>query len=456
MRGIRHVLRTLFVGSIVLAPLPVAGDDADSAIAFWSVQRRGANCQNERVTPEYWRAARAARLDFIRLVPDGWPSKDRDFLIGNTDAFDTLNVADLAVLRSVLDDAHAQNVRVVLTMFSLPGSRWRQNNGDRDDLRLWTHPEFRGQACSFWRQLARSLRGHPAVVAWNPLNEPHPERVFAGAGLDSAARARAYEKARGTPADLDAFNREIVAAIRSVDPTTPILLDGGSYASPEGLTRLEPVADAAILYAFHDYGPRDYGVFRVNRGRFAYPGRMPPDWNRGDAEERLDRVATWARRHQVSPSRIVAGEFGVDRRVPGAVEYLTDSVGRLEARGWHWAFYAFRPDGWSGLDYEMGTAPIGAAYWKAVESGTDAETLKRRGSNPLWDVLSRALASPRRVAVYGDRPRSISSRPRHRSSRTAGRDRPPCRGTPRRRAGWNDGLRDSPSRRRPRPGRWLP
>jgi endoglucanase len=400
---IRPTLRTLFVGAIVLAPWPVAGDEADSAPAFWSVQRRGANCQNERVTPEYWRAVRAARLDFVRLIPDGWPSEDRDFLIGNADAFDTLNVADLEVLRRVLDDAHAQGVRVVLTMFSLPGSRWRQNNGDRDDLRLWTHPEFRGQASEFWRQVARSLRGHPAVVAWNPLNEPHPERAFGLTGRDTAALSVAYETARGTPADLDAFNREMVAAIRSVDPTTPIMLEGGTYASPEGLTRLEPVADAAILYAFHDYGPRDYGTFRVNRGRFAYPERMPPDWRPGSAEQRLDRVAAWARRHEVGPSRIVVGEFGVDRRVAGAPRFLEDAVQRLEARGWHWAFYAFRPDGWSGLDYEMGTAPIGAAYWKAVESGTDAESFKRRGPNPLWDVLSRALASPRRVAAYGDR-----------------------------------------------------
>jgi len=61
----------------------------------------------------------------------------------------------------------------------------------------------------------------------------------------------------------------------------------------------------------------------------------------------------------------------------------------------HW-YPQFRAD-------EMGTAPIGAAYWKAVESGTDPETLKQRGPNPLWGLLSRALASPRRLAVYGDR-----------------------------------------------------
>ncbi len=369
------------MGAATVAPSPALAVD----MTYWSVQRRGANCQNEHVTVEYWRAARAAGLDFVRLVPDGWASTSRDFLIGNADAFDTLNVADLAVLRGALDDAHAESVGVVLTMFSLPGSRWRQNNGDRDDLRLWTRPGFRDQAAAFWRQLARALRGHPAIVAWNPLNEPHPE------------------KAGASPRELDSFNGAIVSAIRSVDPATPVLLDGGEYASPEGLARLEPLADPAVLYAFHDYGPWEYGTFRVNKGRFAYPDRMPPGWTRESARERLALVADWARRHQIPPWKIVAAEFGVDRRVAGASAFLADAVTRLEARGWHWAFYAFRPDGWSGLDYEMGTAPIGAAYWKAVESGADGEALKKRGPNPLWDVLARALAGRRGTAAYGDR-----------------------------------------------------
>src|SRR5215203_2355997 len=182
----RRIFRTLLVAATLFMSSPVAGEDADSALAFWCVQRRGANCQNVRVAPEYWRAARAAGIDFIRLIPDGWPSTSRDFLIGIADAFDTLNVADLAVLRRVLDDADSSGVRVVLTMFSLPGARWRQNNGDRDDPRLWTRPEFRGQACRFWRQIARSLRDHPAIAAWNPLNEPHPEAALGVANRDSS------------------------------------------------------------------------------------------------------------------------------------------------------------------------------------------------------------------------------------------------------------------------------
>ena len=39
--------------------------------------------------------------------------------------------------------------------------------------------------------------------------------------------------------------------------------------------------------------------------------------------------------------------------------------------------------------------PMGVAYWNAIEHGTDADSLDRRGPNPLWDVLAKALARKR-------------------------------------------------------------
>jgi len=382
---------TASLAALAAAPSTPARFDPH-AIDYWSVPRRGANCQNRRVTPEYWRAARQARIEFIRLIPDEWPTRSRDFLIGNADAFDSLDRRDLGTLRRTLDEAHAAGVSVVLTCFSLPGARWRQLNGDRDDARLWTQEGFRGQALSFWRQLATELRGHPAIVAFNPLNEPHPERAFGMEDPDSATFADWYRAHRGTPADLNDFNRDMVAAIRSADPTTPILLDGWFYASPRGLMFLEPVADSAVLYAFHDYGPWQYVTFRINRGRFVYPTRMPEGWTPETHANLMRGVEAWATRHGIPRSRIVAAEFGVDRRVGGARECLSDAIESFERHGWHWAFYSYRDDGdWGGLDYELGTSPLGAAYWKAVEAGADPEKLKRRGPNPLWNVLAKAL-----------------------------------------------------------------
>ena len=78
----------------------------------------------------------------------------------------------------------------------------------------------------------------------------------------------------------------------------------------------------------------------------------------------------------------------MDRRVAGALPYLTDLVGILEEHGWHRAFSAFRGDGdWTGLDYELGFAPVDPRIWDAAKRGEDPERYKRRHDNPLWQVL---------------------------------------------------------------------
>ena len=371
----------------------MAGADA---ISFWDTPRRGANCQRRSVDTAYWRAARAAGLDFVRLLPDAWPSRRRDFLIGDASRFVALEEADLAALLRALDDADRAGVKVVLGMISLPGARWRQLNGDRDDARLWKDPAFQAQAEAFWRQLGKRLCGHPAVVAYNPLNEPHPERAFGFEEPSSPGYHAWRRRAKGTPADVDAFNRRIVAAIRATDATTPILVDGPFYASPEGLALVEPLDDPRLLYAFHFYEPWEYTTFRINKGRFSYPGRMPGrtggtagPWSRDVLRARVAPVVHWAARHGVARTRIVAAEFGVSRRVEGAVAYLGDLVSVLDGTAGHRAFYAFRSDGaWTDLDYELGTDPVDPRIWDAEKRGEDVERYKRRHDNPLWRALT--------------------------------------------------------------------
>jgi hypothetical protein len=400
----RRRRRGRVVGSLVVLGLlaHALGGQAFAAaparLAFWDRQRKGANCQNRRVGPEYWKAAAEAGLEFVRLLPDAWSTRNRDFLMGSADRFTALDEADLTILRRCLDDAHAADVKVVLAPISLPGARWKQLNGDEDDARLWRDGAFQAQAGAFWGQLAGRLRGHPAIVAYNPLNEPHPERAFGFEEPGEEGFAEWRAQAKGTSADLDAFNRRMVAAVRSSDPDTPILLDGWFYASAAGLSLLEPIKAEGILYAFHFYDPWEYSTFRVNQGRWFYPDRMPGPggkamrWGADTLRERVAPVARWARAHGVPASRIVAAEFGVDRRVRGAQPYLEDLVRVLNERGWHWAFYAFRGDGdWTGLDYELGTDKVDPRIWGAEKRGEDPETYKRRHANPLWQVLTREL-----------------------------------------------------------------
>jgi hypothetical protein len=376
---------------------------AGEGIAWWDVQRKGANCQNTRVDATYWQAAGAAGIEFVRLVPDGWKGEGRDFLLGDANRFEALPERDVAALRQVLDDANAAGVRVVLTMFSLPGARWKQNNGDRDDARLWHDARYHAQAAEFWQQLAARLHDHPAIAGYDPLNEPHPERGFGFEAPTDEDFTAWSDSAAGTPADLDAFNRAIVAAIRHVDPTTPIFLEGGFHANPEGLARLRPLDDPAVLYSFHFYEPWNYTTFRANRGRYAYPARMPSGWDGATsawtAEElraRVQCVVEWQRTHKIPSRRVAALEFGVDRRVDGAQAYLQDLVATLNTSDWHWAFYAFRQDGaWGGMDYELGTGPQDPRIWDAESRGENVERFKKRRDNPLWRMLAREF-TPRR------------------------------------------------------------
>jgi endoglucanase len=356
------------IGLLLLVNAPV------DKMERWRTPRRGANFMNAVETRDRLEAARAAGIALVRLAPNKWTTAARDFLLGDADGFVRLVPADLARLRTFLDDAAAQDVDVVLTTLSLPGSRWKQQNGERDDLRLWREPPYQEQAAAFWRELATVLRGHPALAGYDLLNEPHPERTL---GLDDSSPnlVAGLQRAAGTTADLNVFNERLVKAIREVDPETPIVLEGPAYAGAQGMPALRPVSDPRVLYSFHMYEPYVYTNRKTNRGRFAYPGSFPRgegqpnlSWDKAALEALLEPVRTWQATHGLLANRIVAAEFGCHRLSPGADRYLGDLVDLFERYGWHWAFYAFREDTWDGMDYER--APL------------------------VFDVLRRSLTRP--------------------------------------------------------------
>lgn len=396
-RHCRMIVLLVLLGMSQLFITRVLADDGKAG--FWMYQRKGVNWFNEKPTVEWLVAARDAGFEVIRLAPDKWQSAQRDFLIGTADAYNGLVEEDFLTLRTVLDQADSVGLKIVLTALSLPGARWRQHNNGDFDYRLWRDSTYLPQVVSYWRDLAGRLAGHPAIAAYNIKNEPIPEKAI---GLKSNREADVlawYAGVEGSSADLNRFNKAAVAAIREVDPLTPIVLDCGSWAAPSSICYLRPLDDSTILYSIHMYEPWDYTTKRVNDGRFSYPlpdtaltqqGTYPECYLNKDGLKRILRpVSDWQQKYRIPSNRIFVGEFGCDRRVEGVERYLEDLINIFNANGWHWVLYSFREDSWDAMDYELGSKPLGWAYWQAVERGEHPS--KNRIANPIWDVITAGL-----------------------------------------------------------------
>ena len=374
---------------------------ASAASQYWSEQRRGANFFNAVETEARIRDAAQAGIEFIRLTPSKWRTPDGESLIGVLgEPYSGLVQAPLDDLRSALDAADRHDVKVVLTLLDLPCMWGRQPNAEMSDFRLWSDESCQAQAAAVWRDIAMALSGHPALVGYNPLNEPQPARALADLDDPGSPEYAAFvETHRGSAADINRFNARIVEAIRSVDPDTPIHIEPGAYADPAAMAYLEPLDDPNILYSVHLYPSWRYGAHRANRGRFSYPDAMPVGWSDETGAWPADRICgllepflEWARRRDIPHERLIVSEFGVSRRVAGAQDYMQDMVECLEAHRLHWAFYAFREDSWDEMDYELSPQTHPDARVPSVET-EDGYRVKLWERAELFEILSRRLGS---------------------------------------------------------------
>lgn len=235
-----HHHTTMKILIIILLGFTALQTNAQEKLAFWDQPRKGANGDGGAIpgsgtSPEKWfKAARQTGIEFVRLNVVDWSARGKkdqqsnhkrsDFLMGDADQFTRIPKADLAYLKKVLDVAHKYQVKIVLTMFYLPGAVTREgkNNQKKRDYRLWTEERYQQKALSFWRQLAGALKDHPAIVGYNPLNEPHPGRQYGLYDKDKSAFEAWMKKIKDTSEDLNRFNQRIVKAIRTTDAQTQL------------------------------------------------------------------------------------------------------------------------------------------------------------------------------------------------------------------------------------------
>ncbi len=346
---------------------------------FWEIQRKGTNFFNEQELHERMKAAQEQGIHWIRLTPSKWKSyrpntKTGDFLIGSKEKYSGLIKEDLETLKSILDMAHKEGLKVVLTFLSLPNHRWRQHNDDIQERKLFESLNDQEDALTFLGEVTQHLKGHPALVGINPINEPSPE--LTGMVFDDWTNenySKWFSSIKSGPQDLNLFYRKVVKKIRQFDAEIPIILDVGFYATPWAFKILEPIKEKNIFYSFHMYEPYDY---TFQKGDYGYPGLIPLGeqkkqkhyWDKSALNTFLLPVLEWQKQYGIPSSQIIVGEFGVYRNALGAAQYLEDLIAIFNKNGWHWAYYSFREDAWDKMDYELGTAKPPYHYWDAVEN----------------------------------------------------------------------------------------
>ena len=256
------------------------------------------------------------------------------------------------------------------------------------------------QAAKYWKDLAFRLKGHPAIVGYNLVNEPHPEIYYKKYDFWKRDLDDWYETVKGSPADLNLFNKKLVEAIRSVDKATPIIIESGLYSTPWAFDYLYPIEDDKIIYSFHMYQPYDFINKKINKGRYSYPGKMTIketgktfELNKESLSNFLKPVKEWAQKNNIPSNRIWVSEFGCDRRIKGADIYLSDLITIFNENNWHWSFYTYREDdGWDAMDYELGKKEVHFTYWEYQEEKTmhlNYSTIYNRVTDSFWDIFQK-------------------------------------------------------------------
>jgi len=382
-------------------------------VDYWSTgQRLGANTFNETPPDQaHFDSWADYGGEWIRLSWSKWDSASgKQFLIGDASNYSGLVQEDLDVLRDVVTLAENADVKLVLVPLSLPGLLWSQHNDGELDDRLYQDKAYWDQAARFWTDMATAFRDSDTVVAYNIINEPAPER---SAGHESGTRQENRDwydtQARGTARDLPAFYEHIIKAIRSVDPNTPIMVDGGFFGTTNGFDYFDSaLSDEGVLYAHHMAKPwAATSVRNVRNGMtLSYPGEMEiwgrkQVWDAARLERELQVPVDWARESGVDPSRVVMSEFGCHRYLSWCGQYMEDVLSAADTDGLHWAVYAFRSDNWGGRDFELGTNPpnprdhgvSSQEFWELSEVNQLSKV--KRVETPAFRVISKRLAAKR-------------------------------------------------------------
>ncbi|MDF3128564.1 cellulase family glycosylhydrolase [Kiritimatiellaeota bacterium B1221] len=242
----------------------------------------------------------------------------------------------LVKIQGALDLAEANGIGIIIDFHFLPGGR--EENGD---ARLFYDPQLQEQFVGYWEEIARRFKDHPALYAYDLMNEP-VQRRESPEGVDN----------------WYGLQVRTAQAVRKIDPKTFITFETDEWCNPNGYLTLEPLDLPGIIYQVHSYWPGGYthqGIFTdqgiakdvdSKESLAAYPGMISGQYvDKAALRKSLQPVRDFQLAYDVP---IYAGEFSVVRWAPGGAQFLDDLISIFEEYGWDWTYHAFREyGGWS-------------------------------------------------------------------------------------------------------------
>jgi hypothetical protein len=257
-----------------------------------------------------------------------------------------------ANLDRLIEMAAQADLFVVITFRTGPGRSdftfYRDGAGDWFDPELlvesvWTDSEAQDAWVDMWTYTAERYRDMAVVVGYDLMCEPNGEGIF----LDVYDPELFYPEHAGSLLDWNQFYPRIVDGIRQVDEETPILVGTQGWETVRWLPALEPVDDPRTVYMVHQYEPQDTYTHQAASGENGYPGEFDLDgdgvadpFDRAWLEDQLSVVGDFQREHGVPVS---VNEFGVERWVPDAAEFMADQIEVFEDLGMNHSLWAWDP-----------------------------------------------------------------------------------------------------------------
>lgn len=350
-----------------------AADSAAPAIDKWALwtqgtRLRGANIYQRRVYPELDGA------EFMGPGPVGPPFVQDDFDRLSELGANYVNISHAGLftesppytldqemqdnLDSVLEMVAASDMFAVISFRTGPGRSeftffvdevgdWFDSSYLNDSI--WQDQAAQDAWAAMWRHTAQRYRDNPIVVGYDLMVEPNSNDVGSHAlndKLDMWDPEEFYSTYGGTLYDWNQLYPRVSAAIREVDPSTPILIAGMAYSSVDWLPYLEPTGDPRTVYTVHQYQPVPY-THQLPPLELTYPGTF--DLDSDGIEDQFDRdwldalLSTVDAFTTANNAPVAANEYGAMRWEPGAAQFMFDQMELFEQLGINYALWAWDP-----------------------------------------------------------------------------------------------------------------